>query len=152
MSAVFNWTLGTATPWVAKYRVTCPLVYVASHDGKLRQAYRGSCLDWLNDEQSAHLLKMGLVERIPDAEQPAIAADAPQTVGLEVDKDELDVADDVNTDIVEECLADLDRIGVQSDAGAPTARKALRESGRHYGNDTIALAVRARKSLSGTAS
>lgn len=55
-------------------------------------------------------------------------------------------------ELVEECIRDLDRLGVQPDAGAPTARKALRESGRHYGNDTIASAVKARKSLlSGTA-
>jgi cytochrome c oxidase cbb3-type subunit II len=153
MSAVFNWTLGTDPVWKARYRVTCACVHAKSWDGFVRQAYRGACLDRLAEEQAAHFLRMGLVERIPDDEQPAIAADAPvEPVDLEADEDTQDVPDDANTDIVDECLADLDRLGVQSDAGAPTARKALRESGRHYGNDTIALAVRARKSLSGTAS
>jgi hypothetical protein len=32
-----------------------------------------------------------------------------------------------------------------SDAGAPTCRATLRDSGAHYSNDTIAAVVRARK-------
>jgi hypothetical protein len=81
MSAVFNWTLGTDPVWKARYRVTCACVHPKSWDGFVRQAYRGACLDWLNPVQEAHFLKMGLVERIPDDEQAAIAADAPvQTV------------------------------------------------------------------------
>lgn len=60
--------------------------------------------------------------------------------------------DDVNTDIVDECVKDLNLLGVQQDAGAPNARNALRESGRHYANDVVCAAVRARKAaLAGTA-
>jgi hypothetical protein len=70
--AVFNHTLGTDPVWVARYRVTCPLVYAADWDGRLRQCYSGALLDWLSDEQSAHFLRMGLVERVDDDPQDAI--------------------------------------------------------------------------------
>jgi hypothetical protein len=52
---------------------------------------------------------------------------------------------DLNPDIVDECAADLDRLEVAPDAGAPTARTALRDSGARYSNDVIAAAVRSRK-------
>jgi cytochrome c oxidase cbb3-type subunit 2 len=131
---------------VARYRVITPLVLAKGADGRIRQCFFGSCLDDLPDPvQKAHFLRLGLVERIPEAQQSSIPADARQAVGIESDEDVPAAADDVNTDIVDECVKDLNHLGVQQDAGAPNARKALRESGRHYGNDVVHAAVRARK-------
>jgi hypothetical protein len=94
MSVVWNWTLGTDPVWKARYRVTCPCVHVKSHDAYIRQAYRGACLDWLGDEQAAHFLGLGLVERVPADEQPAIAAHAP----VELDADADDETPDADVD------------------------------------------------------
>jgi cytochrome c oxidase cbb3-type subunit II len=47
--------------------------------------------------------------------------------------------------LVGECIDALDRSGVPSDAGAPTARKALRDAGCRFGNNVISAAVRERK-------
>ncbi len=152
MPLVWNHVLGTDPVWVARYRVIVTLVLAYTYDGKVRQCYHGSCLDWLNPVQERHFLNKGLVERIPEAEQSSIPADARQAVGIESDEDAPAAPDDVNTDIVDECVKDLNLLGVQQDAGAPNARKALRESGRHYANDVVCAAVRARKAaLAGTA-
>ena len=128
------------------------------------EAYRGACLDRLNPEQEAHFLRMGLVERIAADEQPAIAANAPQTVDLDTEPEAVDDDDDddaglredepseVVDELVAECVESLNRLLLQPDCGAPTARKALRESGQHYANSVVCEAVRARKAaLIGTA-
>jgi len=65
---VFNHVLGTDPVWVARYEVTSPLVLAKSHDGRLAQCFNGACLDWLNPEQEAHFLSLGLVRRIKDGE------------------------------------------------------------------------------------
>jgi hypothetical protein len=150
--SVFNHTLGTDPVWVARYRVTSPMVHAKSWDGYVRQCFNGACLDWLNPEQEAHFLRMGLVERIPDAERPAIAADAPQTVDLEADGGADDNASaPEESGAVDECVAALAHLEVPATAGAPTARTALRDAGHRFGNDVIAHAVKRRKELSGTA-
>jgi hypothetical protein len=104
--AVRNWTLGTDPVWVANYRVTCPGVHVKSHDGYIRLAFRGACLDWLSDKQAAHLLGLGLVERIPADEQPAIDVAAPVDVDIDADEDEYAPAPE-QSGAVDECLATL---------------------------------------------
>lgn len=142
--SVFNHDMGTGRPWVARFRVIRSYVPARGADGRIRQCYKGACLDWLSPIEEAHFLRMGLVERIPEAEQAAVPADARQ-VGIESDEDAPAVPDNVNSDILDECGRDLERLLLQPDCGAPTARKALREAGLHYGNDVIAAAVRARK-------
>jgi hypothetical protein len=153
MSVVWNHSLGgTDEVWVARYKVTCPMLHAKHADRRIEQCFYGSYLDDLPDPvQKAHFLRLGLVERVTEAEAATIIANAPQTpnapraVSIESDEDAPAVPDGVNTDLLGECVKDLDQLGVQQDVGAPNARKALRDSGRHYGNDTIAAAVRARK-------
>lgn len=122
--------------FVARYRVTAALVVVKDRTGRLRHCYRGELLDYLNDEQRTHFLRHKLVEPIseaglgasPQQQQPNIIA-----------------APGVNSDIADDCARDLDRLNVARNAGAPTARAALRDAGLRYANDVIATAVRARK-------
>jgi hypothetical protein len=142
---VFNWTLGTDPNWVARYRVTCPAVHVKSHDGYIRLAFRGACLDWLNPEQEAHFLALGLVERINADEQPAIDAAAPVEVDIDTDEDEYAPAPE-HSGAVDECMATLAQQGVPITAGAPKCRAALRDAGFRFANDVISHAVRRRKS------
>jgi hypothetical protein len=151
--AVYNHTLGTDPVWVANYRVTCPGVHVKTHDGYIRLAFRGACLDWLSPTQESHLLGLGLVERIPADEQAAIDAAAPVvTADLDEDADEDEYAPaPEQSGGVDECLAAMAHLQVPATAGAPTARTALRDAGHRFGNDVIAHAVKRRKSsLSGT--
>jgi cytochrome c oxidase cbb3-type subunit II len=132
--------LGTGE-WVPRFRVTAALVCAKGYDGRLTHCYRGTLLDWLNDEQREHFLRMGLVEEITEADlaqSGSLPSRQPQGVGGAG-------VLDVNPEVVEECVASLDRLGVAPDAGAPTARTALREGGERYGNDVIAAAVRSRK-------
>ena len=51
---------------------------------------------------------------------------------------------------VRECVEALDRLGVPLDAGAPTAREALRTADYRFGNDTIAAAVKAPRTAAKT--
>jgi cytochrome c oxidase cbb3-type subunit 2 len=133
---------------------------------------RGPEIEWLSEQQASTFLLQGYVEVIGGAapvqpEAAELAATVP--AGLEwaagvVDADGLPLGAVIaargeepvepveNGDIVDECARSLDRLGVPDDAGAPTARAALREGGESYSNATIALAVRARKALAGTAS
>jgi hypothetical protein len=120
-----------------------PLIFVRGRDGHLTQhfnpaqpgASRGPIIPWLNDEQREHLLRKGLViEEIDDESNTG-----GQPGG------------------VRECLDALSRLGLPSEAGAPSAGEALRAEGHRFSNDTIAAAVKARKvsgsagALSGTA-
>jgi hypothetical protein len=93
----------------------------------------GPVIPWLGDEQREHFLRNGLVEELPDG-APTAAAPARE-----------DVCAPPADSAVENCSAVLEELGVPSAAGAPAARRALRESGRHFGNDVIAHAVRGRK-------
>ncbi|WP_260737024.1 hypothetical protein [Mycobacterium sp. SMC-2] len=131
-----------ADAFVPRYRVTCALVIPKDRDGRLHHRYKGELLDYLNDEQRERFLRMGLVEEINDNQVPLTqTAPAPTDVP------------GPNTDLVDECIAALDRLGVAPDAGAPTCRTALRDRGQSWGNDTIAAAVRERKArAAGTAS
>lgn len=95
---------------------------------------RGPVIPWLSDEQREHFLRLGLVEEIADEES---APADPVTSE--------DLMPAPNSDLVDECVAALDRFEVPAEAGAPTARKALRAAGEAWGNDTIAAAVRRRK-------
>ncbi len=51
---------------------------------------------------------------------------------------------------ITQCVAAIDQLGMPPDAGAPTVREALRDSGQRYTNDVIAAAVKERRALSGT--
>jgi hypothetical protein len=118
--AVYNWTLGTDPNWKARYRVTCAGLHVKTHDRYIRLAQHGALLDWLNPEQEAHFLKMGLVERIPEDEQAAIA-DAP--VEVEADEDEYAPAPE-QSGAVDECLATLAHLQVPPRPAQPCAMRA----------------------------
>jgi hypothetical protein len=123
---------------------------------------RGGVIPWLSDEQRAHYLRLNLVEEIgPDhplaAEAAALAGQAeidaravpqgPPPGSLVRDAEEPVGGDDTAPlpELVSECIAKLDQLGVESQAGNPTARDALRTAKLAYGNDVIAAAVRYRK-------
>jgi hypothetical protein len=57
-------TGNTAGEYVPHYRVIAPCVIVKGQDGRLEYCYGGDTLDWLDDVQKAHFLRLGLVERI----------------------------------------------------------------------------------------
>jgi cytochrome c oxidase cbb3-type subunit II len=123
--------------------VTAPLLFVRDQRRRLHQAYAGKIVQWLDDEQREHFLRLGLVEQVADESAPVQPRPAPSEISV------------VNPEIVDEILADLDRLGVAADSGAPTCRKALRDAGISVGNDVVAAVVkqrRARAALSGTAS
>jgi cytochrome c oxidase cbb3-type subunit 2 len=139
------------------YRMTerWPLLGAYDRNGILYQHYnpaqavasstarvRGPILEWLNPVQREHFLRLGAVEEIGVEQAPApLPEPEPEP---EPEPIELQPQPAVS-ELVDECVADLNLLGVQQDAGAPNARRALRESGRHYGNETVMLAVRARK-------
>jgi hypothetical protein len=94
----------------------------------------GPHIPWLNDQQREQFLSENLVEEIEDdsAESSSPGDDS---------------------DAVKSCLAALETLGIQADAGAPTARVALRDRGFRFSNAAVAAAVRARKAnanVSGT--
>ncbi len=103
----------------------------------------GPIIPWIGDEYRERWLRLGLVEEIDDAAAATQTRPPPS-----------DGVPGPNSELVEECIAALDRFEVPPDCGAPTARKALRDRGQSWGNDTIAAAVRERKAraaqLSGT--
>jgi len=123
---------------MARYRLApgVPLLVVKDKQGKLRYHYagggggvaRGPLIDWLGDDQRENWLRLGLVEEVDDA-----PAAPPPTHG------------GAGAEAVDRCLDDLDRLGLPAGAGAPAARKALRDAGASHANDVIAAAVRTRK-------
>jgi len=125
---------------VARYKMApgVALLIVKDKQGKLWHHYaagasgvaRGPLIDWLGDDQRENWLRLGLVEEIDDA--PATPPQPPRPHGT-------------GAEIVDRCIGDLDRLGLPAGAGAPAARKALRDAGASYGNDTIAAALRERK-------
>jgi hypothetical protein len=119
---------------------------------ELQHRYGGDVLDWLNDKQQAHFLRMGLVERVDADAQDAIApaADAPAEP-VDLDADDEDTVDaPADSDAVLECVGTLARLQVPTTAGAPAARTALRGNGFRYSNAVVAAAVKQRKGLSQT--
>jgi hypothetical protein len=123
---------------MARYRLASgvPLLVVRDRQGKLQYHYaaggggvaRGPLIDWLGDDQRENWLRLGLVEQIDD--EPAEPPQPPRHEAAEA---------------IDRCLDDLDRLGLPAEAGAPAARKALRDNGARYGNDAIAAALRERK-------
>lgn len=120
-----------------KYRLKpdVQLVLVWDRDGKLNYHYqaavhtdKGPLIPWLSDEQREQFLSEGLVEEIPDSEEPSVAGESEAASGA-----------------VDNCVAALDRLNVASDAGAPSCRDALREADFRFSNGTIAAAVKRRK-------
>ena len=127
-----------AESFTPRWRVTGALVIVKNRTGRLVHCYRGELLDYLNDEQRDHFLRKGLIEEVSESDlaqsDSRPSRRPPQAAVL-----------DVNLDVASECMRDLDRLNVASNAGGPTARTALRDAGLSYANEVIANAVRARK-------
>jgi cytochrome c oxidase cbb3-type subunit II len=113
---------------------------------------RGPVIEWLNEKQRAHFLRLGLVTEI-DAEPAPTPLPEPvdEIVVAESDDDDPQDAAAPDSGAVDQCVATLAGLQVPATAGAPTARTALRGNGFRFGNDIVAAAVRARKSPSGTA-
>jgi cytochrome c oxidase cbb3-type subunit II len=142
-------------PVSARYRLTqqTPALYVTDPAGRQylhfhdpvvaesTEGARGPEIDWLGAAEAQLFLAQGFVEKVGDGPAPA-ALPAQEPADSMV----------LSQEGIDECVRSLDRLGVPADAGAPTARAALREGGDSYSNATIALAVKARKALSGTAS
>jgi cytochrome c oxidase cbb3-type subunit 2 len=120
-----------------------PLVVAKDAAGKLHHHYQGggfgansgAIIPWLNDEQRQHFLRHKLVEEIAGSQPPVVEAHRPE-------------APDSGAvpELIDECIRQLDEADVPTDAGAPTCRTVLREKGISFSNDTIAQAVRKRKS------
>jgi cytochrome c oxidase cbb3-type subunit 2 len=142
-------------PVSARYRLTqkAAALYVTDPAGRQylhfhnpvvaesTEGARGPEIDWLGAAEAQLFLMLGFVEKVGDGPAPA-ALPAQEPADSMV----------LSQEGIDECARSLDRLGVPDDAGAPTARAALREGGESYSNATIALAVKARKALSGTAS
>lgn len=45
------------------FTVTAPLVLAKDEDGHTHHVYQGGVIEWLSDEQEAHFLAEGLVEK-----------------------------------------------------------------------------------------
>lgn len=112
-----------------------PVVLVKDRHGKINYHYArpatkgrdfGPIIPWLSDGQAEYLLRIGYVERIDDQ---------PRT----------DVAQPSGQDRVNALIATLDKLEVPADAGAPTAREALRDAGHSAPNDLIAACVKIRR-------
>jgi cytochrome c oxidase cbb3-type subunit 2 len=115
--------------------------YLHFHDpvvAESTEGARGPEIDWLGAAEAQLFLMQGFVEKVGDGPAPA-------------EHEPVDESSPVlSQEGIDECVRSLDRLGVPADSGAPTCRQALREAGESHSNATIALAVRARKSLSGT--
>jgi cytochrome c oxidase cbb3-type subunit II len=118
-----NHPMGITGEWIPRFRVTAPLVVARDLEGRLHHCYRGSLLGWLRDNEASHFLNKGLVERIDGAAVPKLPA----------------------TETITECVAALTQLGVPLNAGAPTARSALRSAAHKYSSEVVAAAVRQRK-------
>lgn len=149
--------MGTDNPvFTPVWRVTAPLIIAKGCDARLRHCYQGDVLDWLDDEQRDHFLRMGLVARINAAPQDAIAAaahapvpnDAPAEP-VDLDEGTLD-APAADSGAVDECVGTLACLQVPTTSGAPAARAALRGNGFRFSNAVVAAAVKHRKELSRT--
>jgi cytochrome c oxidase cbb3-type subunit II len=140
-----------AVPPSARYRVTqkAAALYVTDPAGRQylhfhdpvvaesTEGARGPEIDWLGAAEAQLFLMQGFVEKVGDGPAPA-ALPAQEPADSMV----------LSQEAIDECVRSLDRLGVPDDAGAPTARAALREGGDSFSNATIALAVKARKALS----
>jgi hypothetical protein len=143
-----------AVPVSARYRLTekASALYVTDPAGRQSlhfhdpvvaestEGARGPEIDWLGAADAQLFLMLGFVEQTGAAPAPTPAAEP------------VELSPDLSQEGIDECMRSLDRLGVPADSGSPTCRLALREAGESHSNATIALAVRARKSLSGTAS
>jgi cytochrome c oxidase cbb3-type subunit 2 len=112
-------------PYLAKWH----LVLARTRSGQLNYHYLGTnpLIPWLSDEQAEHLIRLGAVELV------------------EGDTHDEEAADNERVARIAECADALDRLAVPADSGAPTAREALRAEGLKFGNDTIAAAVKYRR-------
>jgi hypothetical protein len=52
------------------YRVTAPLVLARDHEGKTNHRYHNDVINYLDEEQAAHLLRVGMVEKVDTGEPP----------------------------------------------------------------------------------
>jgi hypothetical protein len=126
------------------YRVKpgIPVVIVKDKANRIQYHYavgvshntaKGPHIPWISDKQASHLLRHGLIERIDDPAEPAESDAEPAAA-------------------VAACTAALNSLGLPLDAGAPSARESLRDSGHKFANETIAAAIKERRELSRTAS
>lgn len=126
------------------YRLTgsAPLVIVRTKTGQLRHHYLhpvhntfGPIIESIDDAQGAYLLRVGMIERMDSP--TADSDDGPRDVPA---PDQV-----IHSDRVNAIVAALDNLGVPMEAGAPTARAALRDAGHSAPNDLIAAAVKLRR-------
>ncbi|MFE3229336.1 hypothetical protein [Nocardia sp. NPDC059228] len=55
-----------------RHRVIAPLVITHNQDGAAEHRYQGQVIPWMPEEQRQHLLRLGMVEEIPDATPPGV--------------------------------------------------------------------------------
>jgi hypothetical protein len=150
------------------FHIADPVIAASTHGAN------GPVIEWISADQASVYLAQGYITRIGAAHKHVEPAPAPADAGPEwarqvQDSDgrslssilgaaraaeTVELAPVANGGLVEECLADLARLDVALDSGAPTCRKVLRDNRSSYSNEVIAAAVkqrRARAALAGTA-
>jgi hypothetical protein len=50
------------------YKVTAPLVCAPDRMGKVRYHYQNAVIPWLDEDKAAYLLRIKMVEEVPDSE------------------------------------------------------------------------------------
>jgi cytochrome c oxidase cbb3-type subunit II len=99
----------------------------------------GPEIPWLSAEQAGLFLAMGWVVQLDDAGRPL----RQQHAGVvELDDDEDDGQPSAP---IGEILAALDRLGLAANAGAPAARKLLRDNDISASNESVCAAISVRK-------
>jgi hypothetical protein len=140
-------------------------------NGPGRPEMKGPYIPWLDDAKAAQLLRIRFIERIdddppdsivaagafsaPTAANTAVPVPEPQlnTPSLELDTLLLDEScrSGLDPDRVRDCIEAITALGIPVGTGAPKVREALRADGQQWSNDLVCAAVRAHKTLSGTA-
>jgi len=92
----------------------------------------GPFIPWISDEQAAHLLRIGYVERVDEEPDPVLNEA---------------IRDGIDPDRVRDCIQAIAKLDIPTDVGAPKIRAALRTAGHHFGNDVVGAAVKTRKAL-----
>lgn len=114
------------------YLVKWPLVTAKGRAGNIDYYYLGqspTIIPWLSAEDAERLVELGAVERLDGG-----------------DEEEQAEREQAEARSITECAALMDELGLPQDCGAPAAREALRLGGHKIANETIAAAVKVRKS------
>jgi cytochrome c oxidase cbb3-type subunit 2 len=120
-----------------QFHIADPIIARATKDAG------GPEIPWLSAEQAALFLMMKWVVQLDDVGRPV---GQPGVVDLD---DEDGQPDGQPGAPIGDILAALDRLGLAADAGAPAARKLLRENSISASNEAVCAAISVRKQRMG---